>query len=567
MKRIFSGWIPALFIFMAALTLGGPVKAASESDKEDLLRQLEALESRYLRYEIRADRIKADKAGLEEYFLLLEDVKSLEREIERLEDKLAKAGDDQDPALPEFEVHGFLEQIGGDPISPYAGNGDIVAFSAAVEHPAFKGDGKPSEIFFQLYDSSDRPVSGVFKRHKALEAGTRKTYTFRFRLDQMPQGQYRVGATHYLLEKPDVKTQASATFKVFDAAVLDGIVVTDRPNGSPHQNFITNEKLPHIYVFYKLAQGIESAEVTLEVADGKHKLAAMTQERGADKRYFGIRLEKGSFKPEQDLVVTASVRTPDGKVKTARSSFSVGYYRLVLHAPRVLESGKTAGFRLEVPDTFIPPFSVSLKPSEGVVVHHSEGDLNGTVTGVGKQYDTSVWLSAGVRDSRGHLAKGAVSLNLKAHPQKVAPSVKKQAFSPDCGSLSRIVTSINFTPGTVRMRPLQCNAVEWKIEQQDRYYTKYQVKKGTNIKNGQFLDYTVDDKGTRRLFEEAWYLDGKLSGPKYEYRMYDGRMVMNDIGQYKDGRRHGKYWIFASNGQLTAYGSCVNDTCKTDWIK
>jgi hypothetical protein len=169
--------------------------------------------------------------------------------------------------LPAFAIRSFFDEPGGKPLGPYASKGDTVAFSADIEHPLFGGEPKASEVFWQLYDKDDQPVQGVFRRYMALENGTVKTYVFKFILDNLEPGIHKVGATHYLLEKPDVKSQASTYIEVFDAAIMEGIVVTDHPGGKTHETFLTNDRLPHIYVYYRLAEGIAGADASITVTD------------------------------------------------------------------------------------------------------------------------------------------------------------------------------------------------------------------------------------------------------------------------------------------------------------
>jgi hypothetical protein len=565
MMRKYFRWIPALLTLLTAMALALPAPAAPVSEPQDLLQQLEELENTYLRYTIRAERIKADKASLEEYFLLLDDIQALEKKIEVLEDILAQAADDQDMALPGFEIKGFLDRAGGDPIRPYASNGDIVAFSAEVEHPAFEGDGKPSEIFFQLYDGNDQPVAGVLKRHKALEAGTRKTYTFRFSLDKMAQGKYRVGATHYLLENPDVKTQASATFKVFDAAVLDGIVVTDRPNGTPHQNFITNDKLPHIYVYYKLAEGVQSADANITVIDAKtdETIVSMQATRPLEKQYFGIRLQKDSFKKEQRFKVQASVTTPDGRTKTAISSFSVGYYQLGLTIPGYIKSGDTVRFNIRPPKEFESPMTVDLNPSRALVLHHGNNALSGTVTGVGRESDVRAELGIVIKDANNKIARNTflVSVGAKPKPKPVVSSsgpsgsgASGKASSSGCKDPGHQIDPSKLYVMAVKHPPLDCAEVEWKRNKTGGKVTevKYQVKKGTNIEHGQYIRRGIVN-GREILLEEIWFWNGEYHGPAYHYGRYDLNSTTGPVGptsarEYKNGDVI-KIWYF-ENGKM-----------------
>ena len=474
-------------------------------------------------------------------------------------------------SLPPFEIKGYLNRVGEAPLSGYASNGDIVAFAAKIEHPDFGGTPHATELIWQLYDEDGKAVAGVQKREKALESGITRDYSFRFRIDALPPGKYTVGLTHYLLDNPETKRQATSRLNLFDAASIEKIVVTDSPGGKEHQNFLTNDKLPHVYMYYSLANDIPTALATISVTDAKSgdAILSMTRERPAEKQYFGIRLEQGSFKPVQNLKVAVELQTPDGKTKSRETTFAVGYYQVRLVIPRLLKSGNSAQFRIEAPEQFEAPLSIDLSPANGLVLSHGKNALRGSVTGVTGDYNLSSFLRVTVTDSVGRVAKGVASVTVKAKPKEYVPSSSPSSQSvtfSGCGNEQRSVNSATlFTPAIVKLSPLACNAVEWESaggSTGDNYLEKYQVKKGTNVKHGQFLDYAIDDYGTKRLMGESWYLNGKLNGPKYEYTMYSGKMVMNNVAQYKNERLHGNYWIFTSSGELNKKGSCVNGKCR-----
>jgi hypothetical protein len=326
--------------------------------------------------------------------------------------------------LPGFEIRSFFDEPGGKPLGPYTSNGDTVAFSADIEHPLFEGEPKASEVFWQLYDQHDQPVHGVSRRYMVLENGTVKTYVFKFLLNNLEPGLYKVGATHYLLEKQDFKSQASTCIEVFDAAIIEGIVVTDHPGGKTHETFLTNDKLPHIYVYYRLAEGIAGADAAITVtdADTGAVLASLKAYRPSEKQYFGIRLEEGIFKKEQRFKVEARVTTPDNRVKTAESGFYVGFYQARLSMKEFIASGETTGFAIQVPDVFEQPFQVDLSPSGPLVLHHSRDALSGTATGLGQEYPATAHLDITVRDARNRVARGSHAVNIGAGPKPVKAS-------------------------------------------------------------------------------------------------------------------------------------------------
>ncbi|MCG8550586.1 MAG: hypothetical protein MI799_09320 [Desulfobacterales bacterium] len=393
-------------------------------DTLDLSRELKALKVTYKACLIRAERIHENRQNLEDYFQLLSDIKGLEEKIEALEARLSGRAKGLDMTLPAFEIKGFYNQPGGKPMGSYASNGEIAAYSAQIEHPVFDGNPVATEVFFQLYGLDGKPVPKVFKRHKAYETGTTKTYRFRFKLDHLPQGEYKVGATHYLLENPDVRTQAWVPLKVFDAAVIDHLFATDTPGSKNRQGLITNDKQPHIYVYYSLAQGVKSADVAISVfdADTGTPIVSLSRTRPKEKQYLGIRLEKDVFKKDQRFRVQASVTTPDGRTKTAETLFDVGYYRLKLRMPGFIASGSTAGYAIQIPDVFEQPVKVDLNPSKALVLHHRPNSLTGKATGVGKEYDTRAQIRIRVTDAKDRIAQTTFSLTVGAQPKPVVTS-------------------------------------------------------------------------------------------------------------------------------------------------
>ena len=370
---------------------------------EQAKKQAEMLEKKYAEKE-RMEAGKLSEFGLNES---LND--------SGVKEKLGQSSKDIELALPDFEIKSFLDEVNGAPLKDYVSTGDIVAFSADVEHPLFDGDPKPSEIFWQLYDDKDNPVPGVQKRKQTYEGGIIKPYSFRFRIDSLSPGTYKVGMTHYLLEDQDIKTQASTSFKIFDAVSIQEIVVTDTPGGKEHMSFLTNDKLPHIYVYYTLANGVESADATITVMDSKtgESITSITQTRPKEKQYLGIRLEKTTLKSRQKLKVVAKITTSDKKTKTLESRFGVGFYQVRISLPSYFKSGEAENFRVSLPKNFKAPFSVDFNTSSGVVAGHTNHGLTGTVTGIATDYDMAGWLEATVKDSTGRIAEGIANFIIR----------------------------------------------------------------------------------------------------------------------------------------------------------
>ena len=543
-----------LFLFLLPI--------AGAQDITDVSDQLDALKKKHIRYQIRAEQIQLQKSPLADYFLLLSDIEILEKEIEELEQILEQSSADMDLVLPSFEIKAFLDKVQGAPIKDYVSNGDIVAFSADVEHPLFDGDPKPSEIFWQLYDNKGNPVPGVLKRKQTYEGGI-VPYTFRFRLDSLPSGIYKVGLTHYLLESQEIKTQTSTSFEIFDAASIKKIIVTDKPGGKENQSYLTNDKLPHIYVYYTLAKGVESADATIMVVDAKSGdcMTSVTQTRPKEKQYLGIRLEKNTLKSRQNLKVVAKITTPDQKTKTLESRFSVGFYKARILLPIHLKSREAENFRVSLPNDFKGPFLVNINPSPGVVAGHTNNGLTGTVTGIATDYNMSGWLEATVTDSTGRIAKGIADFMIKTKPKQVVAGTGKSSSTktsfkkvspPDwpMASPPSSPCTPSYADGKQTLSPKTGSDVEWRFIDDGAYHKYFQVKKGTGKKHGLYLEFRYQNDQIKYLDTEGWYENGKMHGVWRQYskgKKYSSCFPYNVLS-YRHGKEHGPGYLCFTDG-------------------
>ncbi|HAJ27949.1 MAG TPA: hypothetical protein DCG53_12035 [Syntrophus sp. (in: bacteria)] len=176
-------------------------------------------------------------------------------------DKIWPPGGKAD-SLPPFKIAGSINSVQGPAISGPLQNGDILEFLAEVEHPASETL-LATQLFWQVYDAGKQPVAGLNKSLNTYEKGGKKPYTFRFRLDNMNNGEYTVALAHRLVSNPDVSTQAVFPFRVFQEVKIDRLVVTDGKGDQENKTEMHPGDAPQMFVYYTLAANTGKVKVAL----------------------------------------------------------------------------------------------------------------------------------------------------------------------------------------------------------------------------------------------------------------------------------------------------------------
>jgi|GEM_PF-3521888 len=333
-------------------------------------------------------------------------------------------------ALPAFEIVATRSTYDGAPVEGPIENGDIIALKAKVPHPDTE-EPLISNLIWQLYDGAGNPVSEYQHSVQAYESGGVKDYRIRFRLKDLENGSYTVGLTHQLAADPEIDFQATKSFKLYQALRIKRIWVTDTLGGETHKPVLKNDKLPHLYAAFDMAEGIDSIQTRLTARNkrtGKEIYTLSREYKRDPKKTYqrtGIRLAGGAVKIGDEAEFEAEITAPGGTAQTAKETFSVEPYRISLKAPARIDSQETGRFAISVPEEFEPPFTVDVDARGMVIGRSGKNALSGTLTGIAEKTDATVKLYAAVTDSAGRAGEASVSVTIIApepEPEK-KPSV------------------------------------------------------------------------------------------------------------------------------------------------
>jgi hypothetical protein len=324
--------------------------------------------------------------------------------------------------LGAFKIVITRDKVGGVPLTSPVINGDILAFSADVPHPAADPP-LLTELFWQLYDAKDNAVPGVHKQDQAVKAGGHAKYSFRFRLNNLKNGRYKLGLTHRLMEDPSVSAQAVVPFSVFQEVSITRIVVTADPKDQSGRRTLHGDERPYFYAYYELVDKVASVEVQMEIRNRQTGRVITTKSAQRDRKQgklqrVGFALKKDSIKVGTSAEIIVTVTPPSGQATSATQAFSVANYSLAFRLPSTLNSGKSQTFSIKPPKSFTPPYKVDIPPVRGLSFGHRPGQLKGTVTGIGTRDERSVRFYAVVTDAKGRVASGSKVVSITA----LAPS-------------------------------------------------------------------------------------------------------------------------------------------------
>ena len=528
------------------LLLAAPLRG---TDTETAEKEMQALRSRCAAAEKELDRMVENKTGLAEYFRLIAELERLESDLARLESFLDRLSRDAQKRLPDFQITAHRNDFNGPPVDGPFRSGDILACTAEVTHPEPPEGPKPTELYWQLYDPQQKPITGVTKRVQAYESGTTLTYRFRFRINSLPPGTYTVGLTHYRVDDHNVRSQAAYEFRVAKApgVRIRKLLVTEKPGGAVHCSVLGNQALPHCYVLYETD---EKTPVTIFIritAKGsgeaffeKEYTRDPAGKNGSGQK-FGIRLDQGVVPLNRTVFFEAKLTIPDSPESAVRRvAFKQRFYELKIKAPNRLKSNTPGRFTLTVPDRFTPPFTTELTPSPGLALHYEKDALTGTVTGISESGTQKTVLRAGVTDSRGRIAKGSVTITIaglfeeKPDPDKlsVVPGAAEWKKSnrlyvrPE-KSEEETATSRKEHPPAVQSGQVQWyDLSEYDAEEEGAKgatgrFQAY-IKKGWGrVKHGKYI---VKDRKDRVAFQ-AVYKHGKL-WEYSDYTLYKGKKYL-----------------------------------------
>ena len=400
-------WIILLFL---GFMVPGLVSAYEPVSPDDEIQRL-TLEYQALRQEA---QVLADlRKPLPDYLLLIRKIESLKEELEALGVILTEISEEN--LITPFRItrQGNTEDPG--PVQ----NGDELRFEAEVEHPA-SDPPIPTQLFWQVYDSEKRPIEGLSKSIDTYETGGKKTYTFGFIPDHFNNGDYYTALTHRLVSNPEVAIQSVYPFTVFQAAVIEKILVTDGKGDLTHRSEIKTGISPQIFVYYNLAKDSDRVMVEMtakELVSGKI-LENVTVERpreGEKPPYrVGLGLPESLLKGGDHVSFQVKITSQDRQTLSASTEFQIiqQEYELRIVAPKVIMGNQSADYTIIVPDDFKGPFSVRAAGG-GLEISKSSDPLQGQILGTASASDSTHTLSFLVRDAEGRSARGTASITVR----------------------------------------------------------------------------------------------------------------------------------------------------------
>jgi hypothetical protein len=333
-------------------------------------------------------------------------------------DKIWPPGGKAD-SLPPFKIAGSINSVQGPAISGPLQNGDILEFLAEVEHPASETL-LATQLFWQVYDAGKQPVAGLNKSLNTYEKGGKKPYTFRFRLDNMNNGEYTVALAHRLVSNPDVSTQAVFPFRVFQEVKIDRLVVTDGKGDQENKTEMHPGDAPQMFVYYTLAANTGKVKVALTAKESTsgRVIESTVVERPRDGEAppyrVGLGLPAGLLKAGDRIAFEARIMTRDGKTQAADTAFRIipEKYELKIMAPKMIVGDQVADYALVPPDVFEPPFIVDVSGGP-LVVKKTADPLRGKFQGPATTTTKSHTLNFLVRDAKNRTASGIARVTVR----------------------------------------------------------------------------------------------------------------------------------------------------------
>lgn len=426
-----------LFLLLVVGFLG-TARAEESPEKLAELAELYAdVERRLTEHEKRAEHLDGIGYG---GAVLQKDLKELAARVKGLQAELAELdkelGIDGEEGLQPFDLRVSLGDYDGPPVDRPLVENDIIAFQAEVPLPGSAEELVLTDLIWQLYDPSKKPVAGVAKVKRISAMGGKEATRFKMRAADMDNGTYTVALTHRLAVDPATYLQASSAFEYKQPVRIVRLAVADNPAAEPDLKKIHPEQAPHLYAYFTLEEGVERVSARLQVLDpGKKVLREIDvirpRKEGPQQR-VGLGLKPGVLQKEGRYTFKAAL-SEGGKGETVREkAFDFGAYHLSISAPDAIVSGETERFSIQAPAAFVRPFKVEVEADYDLTLGHHAGSLSGTVSGIAQDFATSSKIEATVTDAEGRVARGTEWIDLKPKPKAPPPSV---VFSSSGGGM------------------------------------------------------------------------------------------------------------------------------------
>ncbi len=332
-------------------------------------------------------------------------------------------GSSADFKLNDFNIRGSINNYGGEPLKRTIENGEILAFAAEIEHPVFKEQITPlTRLKWQVYDSSGRALPGLIKVDDIVESGTVRDYHFRFRPENLPNGDYYVELEQSLPTK-SIENRACYDFKIYQPLRIDRVYVTADKGKEEDQQYFFIDQAPLFYVYYTLADN-KPVDIRLKAAgaDGRiiEDITVKRPREGETAPYrIGMGLKKNLFRTNDTVEFSVEISNESGYKETARKRIQFVDYELEIVVPERLRTGENGQFTIKVPPNFKAPYQVDINVGKGLGVGYQPGQLSGTISSIITGPARKVLLTAKVTDVSGATAQG--SKEIIAEPRQASP--------------------------------------------------------------------------------------------------------------------------------------------------
>lgn len=320
--------------------------------------------------------------------------------------------------LKPFTVKARLNQYDGPPIDRPLRSGDILAASADVILAGQPDQPEIGNLVWRLLDSSGAPLPGKEKATQTFEKSGMEPARFRIRLDDLPDGDYRIELMHQLARDPAGAVKAGENFSYRQPVRIQRLVVSDSVDAAAHKPSLKSHQTAYMFAYYTLRPDIPSVSVELTarrvggaiVAQSTHTLA----NKGGEQRtgmVSNTKLSPGEYE------LKAQLSEAGGTTTTARQLFAINDYSLAVDGPTKVRSGESAPFVIHPPGDFVAPISVSVDVGSGIVVSHANNALSGSVTGVAEGSGKVGRIRIVISDAQGKTAKGGLDFDIVPAPR------------------------------------------------------------------------------------------------------------------------------------------------------
>jgi len=293
----------------------------------------------------------------------------------------------------------------------------------AVSSVMFPESSEPQQVrvFWELLDGQNNVLSAK-EEIKEGTGGSAEVLT-KIPVGKLQPGLYTMRLSQALVAHPEEKSEAHATFTVYEPVRITNQWVTTKPGDTENKTRLFSWNVPHLYVTFEAERELGSVLTEITVIDQKTgtKIHSMVSERPIDpekaEQRTGIALPDGQVKPGDTVtfVVTISpapTGTESFQPVTASMDFSVISADLVVKVKKIVVGNGPGRYSITAPEGFERPFTVRISGG-GLEVNQSSDPLRGTFRGRESTSDSVHTMSFAVTDVKGRNARGTAKVTVK----------------------------------------------------------------------------------------------------------------------------------------------------------